>query len=202
VPLTLVVALLATACSGDKKKTETPQTAPVANTAVTLKMGKIDVQSFGPDVKVPKGVQKQALTLAQHYVDSAITQPMSSGAVGGRFASLFDTGVRAAATGADQDALTDATVGKVDEYAETSTPVALSALADGSGAFLYLATNFTLKTTAKTAEGSVKSTRNVELTLSPKGNNWIVSAYRVKTVRKLPSGATTTTTAATGTTAP
>ena len=105
--------------------------------------------------------------------------------------------MRGSATTTDQDALTEMPIGKVDKYSEKATPVAITGLADGTGAIVYLASNFTVTTNATTTDGAATLARNVELTFVPSGKDWVVTAYRVHALRKLPTG-TTTTVASTG----
>ena len=79
--------------------------------------------------------------------------------------------------------LTDLVVGKTTNLTEQSTPVVLSALADNSGALLYLATKFKVNVDATTAGGPITINRNVELTYVRVGRAWLVSAYRVDVTR-------------------
>jgi hypothetical protein len=198
-PVVLVVLVAASACSDDKKSEEIPPAAP-QNKLAALKIGSVTVHSAGPDVHVPKDTQKRALRLAQTYVDTALIAPLESGRPGDQFPGLFDPGLRAVATGADRPALTDAGVGAIDHFQQSASPVRLSALADGAGSFLYLATNFSVKVRATSPDGVLTSTHDVELTFAPAGKSWRITAYRVKAVRRPPGGPTTTTAAAAGST--
>jgi hypothetical protein len=92
-------------------------------------------------------------------------------------------------------ALTDESLGKATRYVEIAKPVKISGLADASGTLLLLATNLSLKVKAAVGSGAVTVTRDVELTFDKPGDNWVVTAYRVKAIRKAPKKATTTTTA-------
>jgi hypothetical protein len=58
---------------------------------------------------------------------------------------------------------------------------------------MYVATNFDVTETGKTDAGRVTIKQHVELTFAPVGTKWLVTAYRVQTSRKLPTGTTTTT---------
>ena len=93
-------------------------------------------------------------------------------------------------------------VGKATKYSEKATPVKISALADNGGTLLYLATNFSLRVAARTDAGQVGITRDVEFTYARTGKDWRVTAYRVRTVRRLPKATTTTTASAGGGTRP
>jgi hypothetical protein len=205
-----VVALLLTlvlgACSsgGGKKAAGAPSTQKKAAAVkvASLKLGAVAVQSAGPPVGLDSATRAAALAVAQKYVDTAVNGPLNDGAVGAGYDTIFDTGVRPVATTTDAPALTETGIGKLDSYTQTSTPVAVSGLADNTGALLYLATNFSVQVKAKIATGPLKLTRTVELTLVPDAaKHWSVSAYRVVAVRATPT-ATTTTTAKSGGTTP
>ncbi|HWS47347.1 MAG TPA: hypothetical protein VN636_15900 [Acidimicrobiia bacterium] len=195
----LVAAL--TACSGGgghAQKGVTTTTAPNVKTAA-LKIGTVDVESAGADGSVDSATRRAVLVASQKYVDNAVLSPLSTGAIGNGYATLFDTGVRAAATGADQNTLTDLAVGKASGYTESATPVLVSALADESGATIYVATRFTVIVKATASRGPVTINRDVELTFAPAaGSGWQVTAYRVRAARITPVASTTTTAVAPG----
>jgi hypothetical protein len=168
-------------------------------TAAALKLGAIDLQAVGAPPSLDKQTQAALLAGAQTYVDSAVYEPLQSGKVGAKYATLFDTSIRTAATDTDAPAMTETNVGKVDDYKATSTPVAVSGLADGLGGILYLSTNFDVNVKATTAAGPLTIKRSVELTWAPNGKQWTVTAYRTAATHKLPKR-TTTTTATSGST--
>ncbi len=189
-----LVCVVAAACSSSKHSATKPSTpAEVASTQVALKIGKVDVESAGPSVNVDKSTQNAVVARSQQYVATAMIAPLSTGSLGSGYASLFDDGVRLGATTTDANTLTDAGIGKTTGFDEKTTPVTISALVDQLGGIDYLATNFTVNINATTADGPATIARTVELTFAPSGKNWLVTAYRVHAVRKLPSGTTSTT---------
>jgi hypothetical protein len=195
-----LIVLIGGGCSSSAKKASAPAPAAKASDkTVTLVAGDTDVETYGAPVKIPAATQKAILAASQRFVDTAITAPLASGALGSGYDTLFDGGVRAAATGADAQTLTDLGMGKVDHFDESSNKVAFSALADGNGSFLYLASRFRLDINAKTGEGPAHLVHDVELTFAPAGSSWSVTAYRVWTWRNLPGGTTSTTAKAGGT---
>jgi hypothetical protein len=197
-----LVALLVAACSGGGKharpETSAPSTQGSKAKPAVLALGPVDIQTWGPDVTLPKATQKKLLGLAQTYFDAAVHDPLNSGNIGSGYGALFENRLRAAATGSDEQAMTDVSLGQASKYTETASKVNISGLADDRGTLLYLATNFTMRVDATTANGPVQIARNVELTYAPSGKNWLVTAYRVTTVRKTPKAKTTTTVAAGG----
>jgi hypothetical protein len=196
-----LVAVLFAACSGGGKdarpETSAPSTKGTNAKPVVLALGPIDIQTWGAEVKLSKNTKKKLLGLAQKYFDTAVHDPLGSGKLGTGYAALFEKGVRSAATGRDEKAMTDVSVGQA-KYTESASKVKVSGLADNTGALLYLATNFSMRVDATTAKGPLRITRKVELTYAPSGKNWLVTAYRVKTERKTPKAKTTTTVAAGG----
>jgi hypothetical protein len=204
----VVLALCFTlaACSGGGKKkgsagpgsTQPPKVLAVST--ASLRVGKVDIESAGPDgVQIDTATGKAILASAQKYIDNAYFAPLTKGQVGGGYASLFDKGVKAEATGGDKAALTDADVGKVTAFTTKASKVELSALVGTLGEFDYIATDFDITLKATEPSGPLTITHNVELTFAKTKSNWLVTAYRVQTVRKTTT-ATTNTTAKGGTT--
>jgi hypothetical protein len=191
----IVLGALFAACSGGGSSKNSSRPAAVntsSNGHDGLKVGGVSVESWGPTTAVPSNVQKAILAKAQTYVTDAVLTPLDKGTVGAGYPNLFDPGVRAAATTTDQNALTEAPIGKVAKYTQKATPVAITGLADGFGGLVYLAANFTVTTNATTTDGPATLARDVELTFAPQGKDWTVVAYRVHALRKLPTGTTTT----------
>lgn len=205
--LAVALAMSVAACSGGGKKkggadtsTTKPSPALAVSTAV-LKVGKVDVESAGPqDAQVDKDTAKAVLTAAQAYIDDAIFAPLKTFKLGAGYGALFDKGVRNDATGPDRAALTELAVGKVPSFTTKATPVELSALFGTLGELQYVATNFKLTLQTRGGQGRLVITHEIELTFAKTGKTWLVTAYRVQTVRKTPKGATTTTTAKAGST--
>ena len=108
--------------------------------------------------------------------------------------------MKAAATGADEAALTDLDVGKVTSLLdEGDAGRAVGPRRDASASSMYIATNFDLTVKATAPTGPLTLTHHIELTFAQTGKDWLVTAYRVQSVRKSASS-TTTTTAKGGTT--
>ena len=204
--LGLPLGLSACSSGGSKTQATTATTRPpvLAVKTSVLKIGSVDVESAGPpNVQIDTATGKAVLGVAQGYINDAVFAPLKTGKVGAGYGALFDTGVKAAATGADEAVLTDLDVGRVTSLSTRATPVRLSALAGPLGQLMYIATDFQLTLKATTAAGPSTMTHIVELTFAqpaPTTKTWLVTAYRVTTVRK--SAAATTTTTATGGTTP
>jgi hypothetical protein len=195
----LALSLVLAACSGGSKPsttTRTKTTVPKVLAVKTslLKVGKVVVESAGPpNVQIDTTTGKAVLGGAQKYIDDAVFAPLKGGRLGGGYGSLFDSGVKSAAVGADARVLTDLDVGKVARLSTKATPVELSALAGTLGELLYVATNFNVTLTGLGPTGPLTISHRIELTFARSAKTWLVTAYRVRTVRHLPSGTTTTT---------
>jgi len=187
----LVLSLVLAACSGGGSKpsttTRTKTTVPkvLAVRTSLLKVGKV--------VQIDTTTGKAVLAGAQKYIDDAVFAPLKEGRLGVGYGSLFDSGVKSAAVGADARVLTDLDVGKVTRLSTKATPVELSALAGTLGELLYVATNFNVTLTGLGHTGPLTISRSIELTFARTAKAWLVTAYRVRTVRHLTSGTTTTT---------
>jgi hypothetical protein len=197
---------LASGCSGDgpERGAAAPTSTAPKSVRSPLKLGAVTIETWSADpasVKLAKSTHARILAVAQRYVDAATIAPLETGKLGAKFGALFAREVRAAATTTDRDALADAVTGRVIEYRQRSSPVRVSALADESGTVVYAAASFKVTVDAKTPDGRLAITREVELTLSPSGKTWVVSAYRVQTKRALPQGRTTTSSASSASTA-
>jgi hypothetical protein len=199
----VALVLIAAACGGGSKHKSTPPvTKPLVLAIKTsvLKVGKVDVESAGPpNVQIDTATGKAVLATAQSYIDNAVFAPLKVGTIGAGYSALFGPGVKAAAIGTDRRALTDLDVGKATSLATKASPVELSALVGSLGELMYVATDFDLTVKGTIASGKFTMTRHVELTFAKTGKVWLVTAYRVQSVRKAVAG-TTTTTAAAGTT--
>jgi len=200
----VALALLVAACGGGSKHNTTPPvTRPkvLALSTSVLKVGKVDVESAGPNVQIDTTTGRAVLAAAQSYIDNAVFAPLRVGTIGAGYGALFDPGVKAAAIGADRSALTDLDVGKVTSLTTKASPVELSALVGTLGELMYVATDFDLTMKGTVASGRFTMSRHVELTFAQTGKAWLVTAYRVNSVRTSVAG-TTTTTARAGTTTP
>jgi hypothetical protein len=206
-PLALMLALvlLLAACGGGGKKnssTTTSTTTPKVLSVKTsvLKVATVNIQTAGPSTPIDTPTGRAVLGVAQGYIDDAVFAPLKTGKLAAAYPTLFDTGLKPAATGPDRAALTDLAVGKIKGLSTVATPVHLSALEGTLGDLMYVATIFDLTVRGSDARGRVNVKRHVELTFAKTGSKWHITAYPVQAVRRSAAGTTTTT--ATGGTKP
>jgi hypothetical protein len=205
VVLVLTASLALAACGGGSKHNNT-QPATVTTPKVlavktsVLHVGTVDIETAGPSNPIDPAAGKAVLGAAQSYIDDAIFAPLKTGKLGSGYASSFDTALKATATGADINALTEVGAGKLTKLSTTATPVLLSTLEGKLGEVMYFGTDFDLNIKGNTDAGPVKIHRHIELTFARTGKSWLITAYRVNAQRKSTAGTTTTT--ATGGTTP
>ncbi len=109
----LALALLLAACGGGGKKhgsaattdTTTPKVLSVKTSV--LKVATVNIQTAGPSTPIDTPTGRAVLGVAQSYIDDAVFAPLKTGEVAASYPTLFDTGLKAAATGSDEAALTD-----------------------------------------------------------------------------------------------
>lgn len=203
----LLVVVAAGACSGDDKKSpaesnQSTESGSATRRTQVLKIGSTTLQRVGTRGRITPETQRAVLASAQRYVDRAILAPLETGKPGRGYPALFVAGLRPAATGADKRVLTDLAVGPTTAFVEKPSRVALTGLADQSGALLYLATKFSVQVQASTPGGPMTINRSVELTYERVRRTWLVTAYRVKVTRRRPAPARATTSDANGSAAP
>lgn len=200
VALTALVALAS--CSSSSKPKSVPKSsgtrktksASAAQSTRTLRIGSTNVQRAGALGTLRPVTKRELLAASQGYLEKAVLVPLETGRLGKGFSAMFDPGIRPAARGPDQGALTDVGVGKTKTLRERATPVKLSVLFDQSGHLLYAATRFKVtidatKLGAKSGSGGITISRHVELTFGHFGKLWLVLAYRVQVARTTISGA-------------
>lgn len=187
--LAFVLVKLATSDNGSQKP------AKVENSAgLTLKIGSVGVESAGPPATISKSTQQSVLDSSQQYVDRALLAPLEKGTLDRRYAELFDSGIKADATGRDQATITEVRTGKSTPLKATATAVHLDGLGDQTGKVVLVAATFGVDLNVKGA----KITRLTELTFANEQGKWIVTAYKVG-VNRATSARTTAAVAHAGT---
>src|SRR5690349_22956631 len=186
-PLRLALA----ACGGgsnDAKAapTTTKQKVAVPGAHVTLSLVGIDVESAGPAVQLNNATRGAVMSQTRKYVELAVVKPLLTGKRQAAFNALFAPPVAAQAVTTDRSALTDDAVGKVAGGVRApNAKVTFTALADGSGNVLYVASRFGLAVSSKVDARPLKINRIIELTFQKTNGKWLIAAYRVTAVRTL-----------------
>lgn len=193
----LVAAGLIAACSGGDDgdaaagdDTSSGTSAPAPSGELPLRVGEITVESLGEPAELDGGVRDAVLEAVQAYVDEASLRPLLEGEAAG-IDDLFGEGVRArvARGGPDRGALTDDAVPRATHSLRTrAEPVALAALADGFGGYVWVAAtvDYTIETLVE--GGPLTIHRFGDLYLSKGGPGWIVTAYDIAVTRETRDG--------------
>jgi hypothetical protein len=191
--IAVVATLLANTADSGKKKvagTKKPSASSTTTTALKLAVGTVKVQNTGPNTKLPAPVRRALMGAAQTYVNDAILAPLTSGHVDNGYEKIFGLSLRAAASGPDRGALTEAATGVARGAVQTTASrVRIDGLGDPNGKVALVATTFTMTLKATTPAGAVTIHRNTALTFENQFGSWVVTAYDVGVLRSV--GATT-----------
>jgi hypothetical protein len=193
--LIAIIAALLVVMSGSPREerattptTTVPRTAPVIP-RLKLRIGRVWVQTVGPNARLPDPVRRVVLAAAQRYVDDAIIAPLEQGHVVAGYGKMYDPGVRGGALGDDMAVLTEAKMGfRADRVRATATPVRLDAIVGPDGRPALVAVTFLLNVDTPTAKGPLKIRRQTELTFASEFGRWVVTAYRVTVQRSVGRG--------------
>lgn len=152
---------------------------------VKIAPGEVTVYKTGdaPDA-LPPDVQSAVMTTLTGYLNAATVTPLKTGtaddaALG---ATLAPPVVARLAT--DRSVLVDEGLPKsVGKIKVSGAPVALTALADGSGTVVVVTANLDTTTKAKTAKGPLSIKRSGELVLEPDSGAWKITGYTLNVDR-------------------
>lgn len=199
---TSVLALLVAAgffffrSSGDSdsaKKT----TNQITISDLELTVGGLYNANAGPPVAFPPEGQTAVMETVGAYVQGGLIDPVTEGEVPEELAQYFDAGTTARLEGPDRAVLFDEDLPELTgSFTPLAQPVVLTALSDGTGAFVLATAAVNYEATVETEDGDVKITRQMELTLLPEGGLWKITGYDVILVRDGRGITSTTTTAA------
>jgi hypothetical protein len=184
-----------------KSTTTTLEELPQPSAELTLTLGKVTVESGGPEVKLEPAIAKRAQQIANAYVQTAVLDPLLTGKVGAKFDKLFGIGVLAKVSkgGRDRSVLTEEgsprATGPAKAEAATLT---ITALADQFGQIAIVSTRIGFQISVPTAERRLLLNKLGELVLEKAPNgDWLITGYAMIARRGPAGGGTTTTTRAT-----
>jgi hypothetical protein len=161
-----------------------------------LTVGGVYNANAGPPVAFPPEGQTAVMDTVGAYVQGGMIDPVAEGEVPEELTQYFDAGTAARLNGPDRAVLFDEGLPELSgSFTPTAQPVILTALSDGTGAFVLATAAVNYEATAETEDGDVKVTRQMELTLLPEGGLWKITGYNVILVRESGIQSTTTTAA-------
>ncbi|HUF85273.1 MAG TPA: hypothetical protein VMQ81_11860 [Acidimicrobiia bacterium] len=196
-----VLALLVAAAffffrtSGDDEK-KTPQ-KQLTISDLELTVGGVYPANGGPAVAFPPEGQTAVMDTVGAYVQGGLINPVTEGEVPEELAQYFDAGTTARLSGPDRAVLFDEDLPELTgSFTPTAQPVIITALSDGTGAFVLATAAVNYTATAETDDGNVTVTRQMELTMLPEGGLWKITGYDIILVLDGPGITPTTTTVA------
>jgi hypothetical protein len=162
-----------------------------------LTVGGVYQANAGPAVQFPPEGQTAVTDTVGAYLQGGMIDPVTEGEVPEELTQYFDAGTAARLAGPDRAVLFDEDLPELSgSFTPTAQPIIITALSDGTGAFVLATAAVNYEATAETEDGEVKIVRQMELTLLPEGGLWKITGYDVILVRDGPGIQSTTTTAA------
>ncbi|MCJ7437713.1 MAG: hypothetical protein MUP97_08135 [Acidimicrobiia bacterium] len=157
-----------------------------ASTAVDLKPGATKVDAVGFSNDFPVDVQNQVLATLGAYVDNGIVAPLRKGkANDASLATAFDPAGIARLVGAERATVLDENLPKaVGRITVKTPPVPLSALADGDGKIVLVATDVQFSVKARSAKGVLEISHTGSFVLAPDASGaWRITGWTLSTDR-------------------
>jgi hypothetical protein len=157
-----------------------------ASTAVDLKSGEATVATVGSPIEFPTDVRDAALATLGAYVETGIVEPLRKGKVNdAALAKVFDEVAIARLVGAERATVLDENLPKaVGKVTVKTPPVPLSALADGDGKIVLVATDVQFSVKARSAKGVLKINHTGSFVLAPDASGaWRITGWTLSTDR-------------------
>jgi hypothetical protein len=180
-----------------KQTTTTMEKLPQPSAELTLKLGKVTVESGGPEVKLEPAIAKRAQEIANAYVQTAVLDPLVTGKVGTKFEKLFGISVlaRVREGGRDRSVLTEEGTPRATGPAKAEgATLTLTALADQFGQIAIVSGRIGFQITVPTAQRRLSINKLGELVMEKAPNgDWLITGYAM-IARRGPAGSGTTTT--------
>jgi hypothetical protein len=172
-----VLVAVGAGCSGGGDDTKTSARRQV-DESIEITPGPVVVSSAGPPAALDDATRDQMLGTVAQYVKAATVDPLRSGGDAGDLAPLFTAAAATRATGPDRAVLVDEGLPAASsEITAKSTPIAITVLADQSGALVLASANIDLTAETRTRRGPVTIHRVGSLTLAPDAGTWRVSGF-------------------------
>jgi hypothetical protein len=170
--------------NGDKgdNKAAPPKTSVSAN--VSLVLGGVQNTNAGAPATLSDESASQIMQVLGAYVDRGLVAPVKTGKPAEGVAELFDAGTQVAIQGPDKDVLFENGQPKLTgDFTATAQPVVITALSDGNGQFVLATAAFTYTSDVGVKGGTLKSARNIALTMTPE-SGWRITGYDVGVIRE------------------
>jgi hypothetical protein len=176
----LVVFILQRGGDGDSGTA----TKPISGD-VQLTLGGVQNANAGTPATLGDDIANQILTTLAQYVDLGLVEPVKTGEPPKDLAGLFDAGTQAAIQGPDKDVLFESgQPARTGNFKPVATPVLITALSDGGGQFVLATAGFRYSAEVDVEGGTLATTRDIALTLTPENGQWKITGYDVSVSRQ------------------
>jgi len=170
-----IVGLLAGCGSGSDEE--------AVGSTIEIPMGFAGVESAGPPVELPDGIQEIVVDAVDAYVRDGIVATLRTGEPE-RLDDVFDTAALASLETESGAALLDRGVPEATgDLTAVAEPVIVVGLADGAGVIVLVSAHVDLEVVATTDEGELRITRVGDLTFAPAGDTWRITAFSMLVAR-------------------
>ena len=181
---------------GDGDDDAKKKTKKITISDLELTVGGLYNANAGPPVAFPPEGVTAVMDTVGAYVQGGLIDPITEDEVPEGLLQYFDAGTTARLGGPDRAVLFDEGLPELDgSFTPLAQPVIITALSDGTGAFVLATAAVNYTATAETEQGPLNITRQMELTLTPEAGLWKITGYDVILVRE-GTGVTPTTTTA------
>jgi hypothetical protein len=168
--------------NGDDKAAAPPKTSVSANVSVVL--GGVQNTNAGAPATLSDESASQIMQVLGAYVDRGLVAPVKTGKPAEGVAELFDAGTQVAIQGPDKDVLFEnGQPARTGDFTPAAQPVVITALSDGNGQFVLATAAFTYTSDVGVKGGTLKSARNIALTMTPE-SGWRITGYDVGVIRE------------------
>lgn len=186
-----VAALLITAgilfFRGDGSEDGPPATRPTVSIGdLELTVGAVLPANAGLPVELPAEIQHAVMATVGTYVDGGLVEPMREGAASPDVSTAFAAATAPRLDGPDRAALFDEGLPEVTSFEPRAEPVIITALSDGTGAFVLVTVTLLYEATLEGDAGTITINRTAELTLAPEGPEWKIVGYDLGVIRDGP----------------
>jgi len=159
----------------------------VGPTVVQVDPGEVVSETVGPAAPFPEDQRDILVRKVRDYVEAATIEPLRSGRPAKGLEPIFDAAALTTLQGPDGAVMLDQGLPEVTgKLSAVTEPVAINALADGTGAWIMASARLNLDVTGRLDNGKLKIIRIGELLFVPDGGDWKVTAFDVVVERSGP----------------
>lgn len=161
-----------------------------------LTVGAVLAANGGPPAELPVEIQDAVMTTVAAYVEGGLIDPIRDDTASPDAAAAFAALTAPRLDGPDRAVLFDEGLPEVTgSFEPRAEPVTITALSDGTGAFVLVTATLLYEATLEADGGPITISRSAELTLAPEDGAWKIIGYDMGVIRDGPDITATTETA-------